>query len=71
MASAITAWFLGGIYHRRDCDHLNSTDSSGAIDYVNPALTEKRGTFLRTLLGPPPHILHAGDMPAEDYDFLW
>ncbi|MGY5452446.1 diguanylate cyclase domain-containing protein [Agarivorans sp. MS3-6] len=47
------------------------TDSDGAIDYVNPAATEKSGYLAKELIGQNPRILQSGEMAAEDYAVLW
>ena len=41
------------------------TDLSGAIEYVNTALTESTGYTLNDLKGRRPGVLFAGDTPAE------
>jgi diguanylate cyclase (GGDEF)-like protein/PAS domain S-box-containing protein len=47
------------------------TDSTGSIDYVNPAATEKTGYVPEELIGKNTRILQSGEMPPEDYAFLW
>jgi diguanylate cyclase (GGDEF)-like protein/PAS domain S-box-containing protein len=47
------------------------TDSAGSIDYVNPAVTEKTGYLPEELIGKNPRILKSGEVPPEEYAFLW
>lgn len=47
------------------------TDTTGAIQYVNPKFTEVTGYRLDEVRGQTPRILKSGDTPAEDYAALW
>jgi PAS domain S-box-containing protein len=47
------------------------TDTSGAIEYVNPKFTELTGYTLDEVLGKNPRILKSGKTPAEEYTRLW
>jgi diguanylate cyclase (GGDEF)-like protein/PAS domain S-box-containing protein len=47
------------------------TDSTGAINYVNSALTEKTGYLAEELIGKTPRIFQSGEMSAEDSALLW
>jgi len=47
------------------------TDTSGAIEYVNPHFTEVTGYSLTEALGQNPRILKAGELSPEIYEGLW
>ncbi|HTY10024.1 MAG TPA: PAS domain S-box protein [Bacteroidota bacterium] len=47
------------------------TDTSGAIQYVNPAFTEVSGYSLDEVLGKNPRILKSGITSPEEYARLW
>jgi PAS domain S-box-containing protein len=47
------------------------TDTSGAIEYVNPKFTEMTGYTLAEAMGQNPRILKSGEFPPEAYKTLW
>ncbi|TMM44088.1 diguanylate cyclase [Colwellia ponticola] len=47
------------------------TDTNGAIEFVNPAFTEKTGYLLDDVIGKNPRVLHSGETLPEKYDTLW
>jgi len=47
------------------------TDTSGTIQYVNPAFTDHTGYEPSDAIGETPAILKSGEMSAEYYDSLW
>ncbi len=47
------------------------TDTSGAIEYVNPKFTQVTGYTLDEVQGKNPRILKSGRMPPETYKHLW
>jgi PAS domain S-box-containing protein len=47
------------------------TDTSGAIEYVNPHFTELTGYSFAEAVGQNPGILKTGDTSAEQYRQLW
>ena len=47
------------------------TDRNGDIEYANPRFTEVTGYTLAEAKGKNPRILKSGDMPAEEYAYLW
>ncbi len=47
------------------------TDTSGTIEYVNPAFTEITGYTYEEAIGQNPRILKSGKMPEELYKDLW
>lgn len=47
------------------------TDADGAIDYINPAFTEKFGYTLDEVTGCNPRVLNCGRTPKETYADLW
>ncbi|NJN66748.1 MAG: PAS domain S-box protein [Chloroflexaceae bacterium] len=47
------------------------TDSTGAIEYVNPYFTQVAGYTAEEAHGQNPRILKAGTMPPEVYENLW
>ncbi|MDP2662822.1 MAG: PAS domain S-box protein, partial [Dehalococcoidia bacterium] len=47
------------------------TDTSGAIEYVNPKFSATTGYTREEAIGQNPRILKSGEMPAEGYKQLW
>jgi PAS domain S-box-containing protein len=47
------------------------TDTTGAIEYVNPAFTQLTGYSAEEARGKNPRILKSGLMPAETYTDMW
>ena len=47
------------------------TDTSGAIEYVNPMFTRTTGYTLEEVRGQNPRVLGSGEKPAQDYQELW
>ncbi|MBZ0306895.1 MAG: PAS domain S-box protein, partial [Anaerolineae bacterium] len=47
------------------------TDTTGAIEYVNPRFTELTGYTLEEVLGQNPNILKSDQTSPEEYDDLW
>jgi PAS domain S-box-containing protein len=47
------------------------TDTTGAIEYVNPKFTETTGYSLAEVLGANPRVLKSGLTPAQQYEHLW
>ncbi|OFX77502.1 MAG: hypothetical protein A2X12_10695 [Bacteroidetes bacterium GWE2_29_8] len=47
------------------------TDIEGNIEYVNKFFTEITGYSFDEAKGQNPRILKSGDMPKEQYEFLW
>ncbi len=47
------------------------TDTSGNIQYVNPAFTEKTGYETEEVLGETPRILRSDETDPEHYKALW
>jgi PAS domain S-box-containing protein len=47
------------------------TDTTGAIEYVNPKFTETTGYSLAEVLGANPRLLQSGLTPPEQYERLW
>ncbi|HAT72871.1 MAG TPA: hypothetical protein DCS63_08660 [Elusimicrobia bacterium] len=47
------------------------TDTSGRIEYVNPAFTDMHGYSPAEVIGKNPRILKSGEMPAALYTSLW
>jgi len=47
------------------------TDTTGAIEYVNPAFTQVTGYAAAEALGKNPRMLKSGLMPAETYTDMW
>ncbi|MCX6120743.1 MAG: PAS domain S-box protein [Ignavibacteriales bacterium] len=47
------------------------TDTTGAIEYVNPKFVEITGYSLAEAIGKNPRILKSGEKPAEEYNQLW
>jgi PAS domain S-box-containing protein len=47
------------------------TDTSGAIEYVNPKFTEITGYTHDESIGKNPRILKSGETPPEEYRRLW
>jgi len=47
------------------------TDTSGAIEYVNPRFTQTSGYRLEDIRGQNPRVLKSGEMPPEHYRRLW
>ncbi|PHQ38729.1 histidine kinase [Halorubrum persicum] len=47
------------------------TDTSGTIQYVNPAFTEHTGYEPADVVGETPAILKSGEMSDEYYESLW
>jgi len=47
------------------------TDTSGSIEYVNPAFTEMHGYSPAEVIGKNPRILKSGEMPPAVYASLW
>lgn len=47
------------------------TDTSGRIEYVNPAFTAMHGYTAEEAVGKNPRILKSGDMPQALYASLW
>ncbi|WP_316975773.1 EAL domain-containing protein [Shumkonia mesophila] len=47
------------------------TDTTGAIEYVNPKFVEVSGYALEDVSGKNPRILKSGKTPEDVYDALW
>ncbi len=47
------------------------TDTTGAIEYVNPKFTQTSGYTLQESLGKNPRFLKSGTLPPEEYARLW
>ncbi|WP_300668204.1 diguanylate cyclase [Desulfoluna sp.] len=47
------------------------TDTTGSIEYINPAFTEKTGYLPEELIGKNPRILRSGETSPEEYATLW
>ncbi len=47
------------------------TDTTGAIEYVNPKFTETTGYTLAEVVGQNPRFLKSGEYPPEAYKALW
>lgn len=47
------------------------TDTTGAIDYVNPAFSHKTGYSENELIGKNPRILRSGNKSPDEYAQLW
>lgn len=47
------------------------TDTSGVIEYVNPAFEEMTGYRASEAIGETPKIINSGNMSAEYFDQLW
>ncbi|HEX3049403.1 MAG TPA: PAS domain S-box protein, partial [Aggregatilineaceae bacterium] len=47
------------------------TDTTGAIEYVNPRFTELTGYTLEEVRGQNPRVLKSGETPSEEYRALW
>ncbi|MBE0533321.1 MAG: EAL domain-containing protein [Rhodospirillales bacterium] len=47
------------------------TDTTGAIEYVNPKFVEVAGYAAEEVIGKNPRLLKSGKMPAEAYEELW
>ncbi len=47
------------------------TDTSGSIEYVNPAFTQKTGYSPEEVIGNNPRILSSGATKPEEYATLW
>lgn len=47
------------------------TNSEGAIEYVNPAFTEKNGYTYDEVVGENPGFLKSGELDNKVYDELW
>jgi PAS domain S-box-containing protein len=47
------------------------TDTTGAIEYVNPKFTEVTGYEAEEVQGQNPRILKSGETPPEEYQRLW
>ncbi|MBZ5516255.1 MAG: PAS domain S-box protein [Acidobacteriia bacterium] len=47
------------------------TDTTGAIEYVNPYFTRSTGYTLEEAIGKNPRILKSGKVPPETYAELW
>ena len=47
------------------------TDTTGAIEYVNPKFTQTTGYTLAEVRGRNPRLLKSGEMPAAEYQRLW
>lgn len=47
------------------------TDTSGMIEYVNPAFTRMHGYSQEEVAGKTPRILKSGEMPQDFYALLW
>jgi len=47
------------------------TDTSGAIEYVNPKFTEMTGYTFAEAMGQNPRILKSGEFPPDAYKYLW
>ncbi len=47
------------------------TDTTGALEYVNPAFTEVTGYEPEDVIGKNPRILKSGQTPAATYEDLW
>jgi diguanylate cyclase (GGDEF)-like protein/PAS domain S-box-containing protein len=47
------------------------TDSTGLIEYVNPACIKKTGYLQEELIGENPRVLRSGETNPEEYAALW
>jgi PAS domain S-box-containing protein len=47
------------------------TDTTGAIEYVNPKFVQITGYSLEEAVGKNPRILKSGEQPSGDYKQLW
>jgi PAS domain S-box-containing protein len=47
------------------------TDTTGAIEYVNPKFVQLTGYTLEEAIGKNPRILKSGEKPTEEYKHLW
>jgi len=47
------------------------TDTTGAIEYVNPKFVHVTGYSLEEAIGKNPRILKSGEKPSEEYKQLW
>ena len=47
------------------------TDTTGAIEYVNPKFVGTTGYTLEEVLGKNPRVLKSGNTPAAEYERLW
>ena len=47
------------------------TDTTGAIEYVNPKFTQVTGYTFKEAIGQNPRILKTGETPPEEYQRLW
>jgi len=47
------------------------TDTTGAIEYVNPKFVETTGYTAAEAIGKNPRLLKSGEMPASAYQDLW
>jgi PAS domain S-box-containing protein len=47
------------------------TDTSGAIEYVNPKFTETTGYSLDEVVGNNPRLLKSSRTPPDEYESLW
>ncbi|MDX9860787.1 MAG: EAL domain-containing protein, partial [Rhodospirillales bacterium] len=84
-APAIQSTVIDITEHRRTLDNLRKlsqaveqspasviiTDTTGAIEYVNPKFVEVAGYTLEEILGKNPRILKSGNTPDEVYEALW
>ena len=56
---------------QQTADAVLITDSTGVIEYVNPAFERTTGYSFSEMVGQTPRVLRSGRQPPEYYDRLW